>query len=213
MLIAGLAFALTSDTLKAPLDRGIAWAEGVMEADPLLGAVVFFVLSVMSAMLTFTTSIVLVPPANLVWGRTLTFLLLWAGWMAGAALAYLIGQLARPLVMKMGYKEKLEEYQDFAHRKLNFWIVLLICTAAQSEISGYFFGGLHYPLIKYLGAMLIVEAMYAFVVVTAGQSLLHSNPYSLLAVLFALALVIGVATLLIKRLKRKREPNDEAVIR
>jgi uncharacterized membrane protein YdjX (TVP38/TMEM64 family) len=202
--VAGLVFLLTSDSLKAPLERAVQWGERVMKADPVLGAIVFFFLSMLSATLTFTSSIVLVPPANLVWGRTITFLLLWAGWIAGATLAYVIGRLARPLVMRMGYREKLEEYQDFAQRKMTFWVVLLICTAAQSEISGYFFGGLHYSYWKYIGAMVIVEAMYALVVVTAGQSLLHSNPYSLLAVLAGLALVIFVATAVVRRLKRKR---------
>ena len=95
-----------NDFVKGVTDR----AEGIINDHPAAGAVVFFILSAASAMLAFASTAILVPPAIEVWGIPVTFLLLWGGWMAGAIAAYGIGRLARPLVIRMGYKHKLEEY-------------------------------------------------------------------------------------------------------
>lgn len=174
-----------------------------MDDNPTLGAVLFFLLSMLSATLNFTTSAILVPPANLAWGRTITFLLLWSGYLAGAVMAYGIGRLARPLVYKMGYKHKLEEYKEFANTKMKFWTVLLICIAAQSELSGYLFGGLHYSFGKYMLAMVIVEALYAWLIVVAGQGLVNASPTSMLLSIAGFFAVAFTAGWLVRRMKRK----------
>jgi uncharacterized membrane protein YdjX (TVP38/TMEM64 family) len=136
-----------------------------------MGAAVFFLFAAISAMLAFTSSVVLVPPANLVWGKFITFLLLWGGWIAGAIAAFGIGNVARPLLVRLGYQETLDEYQQFVSKRMKFWTAFLFCIAVPSEVPGYLFGGLRYPFLKFLGAIAIAEAIYAFGIVIAGQNL------------------------------------------
>jgi hypothetical protein len=100
-----LAFFLYSPIFKNFVDEAADWAKNIMGAHPIIGALVFFLFSAVSAMLAFASSVVLVPPANLVWGKLVTFLLLWGGWMAGAIAAFGIGKLVRPLVIQLGYRE------------------------------------------------------------------------------------------------------------
>ena len=98
-------------TFKGWLEGVVEWAEGIMKAYPVAGSVVFFLLSAISAMLAFASSMLLVPPANEVWGKPVTFLLLWGGWTLGAVGAYFIGYFARPLLYRLVKRQTLEEYQ------------------------------------------------------------------------------------------------------
>src|SRR5688572_31735505 len=69
LLLAFLSYSVTFRNLIAAAN---GWAEGIMNAHPLAGAAVFFLFSGLSAMLAFTSSAVLVPSANLVWGKLVT---------------------------------------------------------------------------------------------------------------------------------------------
>ncbi len=153
-----------------------------MNAHPFIGAVVFFLFAAISAMLAFTSSVVLVPPANLVWGKLVTFMLLWGGWLAGAIAAFGLGRVARPLLIRLGYRETLDEYQQFVSKRMKFWATVLFCLAVPSEIPGYVFGGLRYPFVKFLGAIAIAESIYAFGIVIAGQSLVTAKPFPLIVI-------------------------------
>jgi uncharacterized membrane protein YdjX (TVP38/TMEM64 family) len=175
-----------------------------MNAHPVTGAAVFFFFAAASAMLAFTSSVVLVPPANLVWGKLLTFLLLWGGWMVGAIAAFGIGNVARPLLVRLGYQGTLEHYQQFASKRMKFWAVLLFCFAVPSEVPGYLFGGLHYPFWKFFGAIAIVEAIYAFGIVIAGENLVADKPASLLVTVAILIVIAIVARWLLRRLKKRK---------
>jgi uncharacterized membrane protein YdjX (TVP38/TMEM64 family) len=201
-----LTFLLYSPTFRNFVDEATIWAEVRMRAHPLTGAAVFFFFAAGSAMLAFTSSVVLVPAANLVWGKLITFLLLWGGWIAGAIAAFGIGNVARPLLIRLGYQETLQHYQQFISKRMKFWAVLLFCFAVPSEVPGYLFGGLHYPFWKFLAAIAIVEAIYAFGIVIAGENLVADKPFSLLAVV-AILIIIGIAarSLLSKLKKRKAE--------
>src|SRR5687767_6560524 len=177
-----------------------------MNAHPVTGAAVFFFFAAVSAMLAFTSSVVLVPPANMVWGKLITFLLLWGGWIAGAIAAFGIGSVARPLLVRLGYQETLDKYQQFVSKRMKFWSVLLFCFAVPSEVPGYVFGGLHYPFLKFLGAIAIVESIYAFGIVIAGENLVAAKPLSLLTTV-AVLIVIGVSARLLLRRLKKRKPE------
>jgi len=199
-----LAFLLYSPTFRNFVDQATDWAKVFMNAHPVTGAAVFFFFAAVSAMLAFTSSVVLVPPANLVWGKLITFLLLWGGWIVGAIAAFGIGNVARPLLIRLGYQETLEHYQQFASKRMKFWAVLLFCFAIPSEVPGYLFGGLHYPFWRFLGAIAIVEAIYAFGIVIAGENLVAGRPFSLLATV-AILIVIGIgARLLLSKLKKRK---------
>lgn len=203
---AALLFALLlhSTTFTDFMDDAVEWAEDIMDAHPVIGAVVFFLATALSAMLAFASSTVLVPPANLVWGKLVTFLLLWSGWMVGAIAAYGIGRLARPLLMRLGYKETLEKYQQFVSKKMQFWAVLLLCLAVPSEVPGYLFGGARYPFWKFLGAIAIAEGIYASGLVIAGESLVEAEPLTILAVIGILIAIAAGAGLLLRALKKRK---------
>lgn len=175
-----------------------------MSSYPIAGAVIFFLFAAISAMLAFTSSVVLVPPANLVWGKLITFLLLWGGWIAGAIAAFGIGKVARPWLVRLGYKEKLEQYQQFVSRRMKFWTAVLFCLAVPSEIPGYLLGGLRYPFPKFLGAIALAESIYAFGIVIAGQSLVAAKPIPLLIMIAVLILILISARLLLRKVKRPK---------
>jgi uncharacterized membrane protein YdjX (TVP38/TMEM64 family) len=201
-----LTLLLYSATFRNFVDKATDWAKVIMDAHPIMGAAVFFLFAATSAMLAFTSSVVLVPPANLVWGKLITFFLLWGGWMAGAIVAFGIGNVARPLLIRLGYQQTLDKYQQFVSKRMKFWTVLVFCFAVPSEVPGYLFGGLHYPFWKFLGAIAIVESIYAFGIVIAGENLVAAKPLSLLTTV-AILIVLGVAARLLLRRIKKPKPG------
>lgn len=190
-----VALVALSPPFKVLADQAIDWAQATMEQHPGAGALVFFLFSAVSAMLAFASSVVLVPPASAVWGKPLTVLLLWGGWMLGAAAAYGIGRLAHPLLARSGYADKLAKYQDYVSRRMKFWAVLLFCIAVPSEIPGYLFGTMRYPFPKFLAAMAIAEGGYAFGIVVAGESLAVDRPLPFFIAVGVLAVVAVLAGL------------------
>jgi uncharacterized membrane protein YdjX (TVP38/TMEM64 family) len=199
-----VALFLYSPTFKHWVDAAMNWAEQVMDEHPLVGAAVFFVFSAISAMLAFASSVVLVPPANVAWGKQVTFLLLWGGWLTGSIVSYGIGRLARPLLNRLSYEKKLNEYQQFVSRRMKFWAVLLFCIAIPSEIPGYLFGGMRYSFAKFTAAIGTAEVFYAIGVVYAGERLLAARPHAAFVTLGILGIVALGAGLLIRVLKRRR---------
>lgn len=182
------------------------WAKDIMNAHPVTGAAVFFLFSALSAM-PFASSAVLVPSANLVWGKLVTFLLLWGGWLTGAIAAFGIGNRARPLLIYLGYKKTLERYQNFASKRMKFWAALLFCIAVPSEVPGVLFGGVRYPFLKFLGAMAIAEAIYALGLVIAGENLVAAKPLPFL-VTIGILLVIGFgAGVVLRAIKKRKSPG------
>jgi uncharacterized membrane protein YdjX (TVP38/TMEM64 family) len=193
-----------SATFRNFIDQATGWAKEIMSAHPVMGTAVFFLFSAVSAMLAFASNAVLVPPANLVWGKPVTFLLLWGGWITGAIAAYGIGKLARPLLNYVGYKKTLEEYQQFVSQRMKFWAVLLFCFAVPSEVPGYLFGGVHYPFLKFLAAIAIAESIYAFGLVVVGESLVAFKPLPLVATVGILIVITVGAGLLLRTLKKRK---------
>lgn len=199
-----VALLLHSAAFNNFVDEATNWTRGFIKSNPVAGAVVFFLFSALSAMLAFASSVVLVPSANLVWGKFITFLLLWGGWIAGAIAAFGIGRLAFPVLTRLGYKEKLEKYQQFVSKHMKFWAVLLFCMAVPSEVPGYLFGGAHYPFLKFIIAIAIAESIYAVGVIIAGEGLLAAKP-SLLLTAVGMLIVIAVAAGFGLRMLKKRK--------
>ena len=195
---------LYSDSFKNLVGEITHWTKNLMQTHPLIGAVVFLVFAGLSAMLAFTSSVVLVPAANLVWGKLITFLLLWGGWVMGAVAAFGLGKLARPLIRRLGFQEKLEEYEQFVSRRMKFWAALVFCIAVPSEIPGYLFGSLRYPFPKFLGAIAIAEAIYALGIVLAGDSLITAEPLPLIATVVVLIAILVTARFLLRTQKRSK---------
>lgn len=200
LALAGL---LYSPYFKDLVENATHWAEGIMDANPVMGAVIFFLFSALSALLAFASSAVLVPAANLAWGAPVTFLLLWGGWLVGAIAAYGIGRVAHPLLVRLGYGETLAKYEKFVSSRMRFWTVLVLCIAIPSEIPGYLLGGAHYPFLRFLAAMGIAEGLYALGVVIMGDSLMEAEPGVLLAAAGALIAAAAVATLVLRKTKKR----------
>jgi uncharacterized membrane protein YdjX (TVP38/TMEM64 family) len=195
---------LFSPSFKNSVDAAMNWAEGLMDGHPVAAAAVFFLFSAISAILAFATSIVLVPAANLAWGQLITFLLLWGGWLAGSIVSYGIGRLARPLVNRLSYEKKLDEYQQFVSKRMKFWAVLVFCIAIPSEIPGYLFGGMRYSFLKFVAAIGIAEVIYGIGTVYAGERFLAARPYALFVTLGILGIIALAAGVLMRLLKRRR---------
>jgi uncharacterized membrane protein YdjX (TVP38/TMEM64 family) len=205
--LAVLGFVVFSPTFHGWIERVTRWAEDIMRAHPVSGGAVFFALTAASAMLTFASGVVLVPSATEVWGKPVTFLLLWGGWMAGSGAAYAIGYFARPLLVRLVSREKLEEYQQLVSKRMKFWAALLFCFAAQSEISGYVLGGLRYSFWKFLAAIAIAEAAFALGVIVAGESLLEARPLALAVSVGVLVGAVVAAGMVLRAQKRKRKTS------
>lgn len=203
-IAAFVGFMMFSPTAKGWIEKVAEWAESIMRANKGAGAALFFVLSAFSAILAFASSAILVPPAAEVFGKPVTFLLLWGGWVAGAVVAYGIGHYARRLLTHLVSKEKLEEYQELVSKRMPWWMALLLCLAVPSEIPGYLLGSLHYSFWRFLAAISIAEAIYAIGIVIAGESLLEADPAVLAgAVAIMLAIAVGAGFILRKRKKRE----------
>lgn len=199
-----VAVLLFSGAAQKVAEGAAGWAKGVMTARPIAGVAVFFLFSAVSAMLAFTSSAVLVPPANLVWGRIITFLLLWGGWIAGAIAAYGIGSLARPMLVRLGYEPTLTKYQRFVSKRMKFWAVLLFCIAVPSEVPGYLFGGLHYPFFRFIAAIALAEGVYAFGLIVAGDSLVTARPIRLLITVIVMIVIAAGAGWLFRTLRKRK---------
>jgi uncharacterized membrane protein YdjX (TVP38/TMEM64 family) len=200
-----LTLPLYSDIFENFVAEAAGWAKDLINAHPVAGAMVFILFSALSAMLAFTSSAVLVPPANLVWGKLITFVLLWGGWIMGAVAAFGIGRLARPFLIGLGYKETLDKYRQLVSKRMKFWAVLVFCIAVPSEVPGYLFGGVHYPFWKFITAIAIAESIYAFGLVVAGESLVAAKPLPLLASIGILIVLAAGASLLLRKLRKRNE--------
>lgn len=199
-----LAFLSYSATFRNFIEAVTGWAERIINDNPVTGALVFLLFSSVSAMLAFTSSAVLVPAANLVWGKLITFLLLWGGWVVGAIAAFGIGNRARPLLIYLGYKDTLDEYQQFVSKRMRFWAVLLFCIAVPSEVPGYLFGGARYPFLKFVCAIAIAESIYAFGLVVASESLVAAKPLPLVVTAGIMIVIALGAGVLLRKLKKRK---------
>jgi uncharacterized membrane protein YdjX (TVP38/TMEM64 family) len=199
---------IMSPAIQGRLDAAAAWTIGFAEMHPRLGAAIFVLFSAVSAMLAFFSSGVLVPPAILVWGRLGAFVLMWAGWTLGAVAAYGIGWAATPWLARLGYEKKLEKYQRGVSTHMRFWQVLVFCLAVPSEVPGYLFGSAHYSFAKFLIAIGIAEAVYAALLILAGQQLIA---YRFSAVVLAggvLAAVVVIGVIVSKKKRAKLPPPE-----
>jgi uncharacterized membrane protein YdjX (TVP38/TMEM64 family) len=167
-------------------------AKAIITGHPLLGAVLFVVLSALAAMLAFFSSAVLVPPAVYAWGPVACSALLWAGWMLGGLASYgLAYWFGRSVLRWMAPGKSIARYQQRFRQEASFGFVLLFQFALPSEIPGLVLGLAHYPLERYLAALAIVELPYAIGTTLLGASFV-SRRFGLLLSLGALAAIAAV---------------------
>ena len=174
IFIAGLIAA--SDTLHDKTGEIIVWCEALISRSPLLGLLVFVLLSIAAAMVAFFSSAVFVPVAVYAWGPTVCLILLWLGWLLGGIASFCIGRfLGRSVTAMLVGEEKLASWQQQLQGRTKFIHILLFQAAVPSEIPGYVLGILRYKFPLYLVALAITEMPYAIAAVYLGESFLEGR--------------------------------------
>jgi uncharacterized membrane protein YdjX (TVP38/TMEM64 family) len=181
LLLGGLVLLTTSGAFQSALARLLAEAGPVITEHPFWGAALFVLVSALSAMLAFFSSAVLVPVALHTWGKLVTVLLLWVGWIVGGASAYGIARYwGRPVVRRLTSASRLARYEERISQRSSWSLVLLFQLAVPSEIPGYVLGLARYGLRRYLAILALAELPYAVGTVYLGASLLERQTLVLL---------------------------------
>lgn len=192
-LVAGLIALARSDTLHRELLDVLEAAKVVMAAHPVGGPLAFIGLSAISAMLAFVSGAVLVPAAVYAWGAVPTMLMLWLGWTLGGVTAWTLAALfGRPVLRWIVAAETLSRYQHLLDKRPRFTSVLLFQLALPSEIPGYLLGLAHYPLLRYVAALMLAELPYAIGTVLLGVGFVKRDTATLVAVCLVGAVAIAV---------------------
>ena len=177
VLAVGIALLVTvsSDGIHAFLLGQVTAVGEKVSTHPVWGAVVFVLLSAVSAMFAFFSTGVIVPVALVTWGQMGTLFLLWIGWILGGVCAYTLSRLlGRRVVTALTSGDALA-YGDRVSAKAPFRLILLFQLGVPSEIPGYVLGLLRYPFLTYVTALSLAELPYAVATVYLGDSFLQRN--------------------------------------
>ena len=190
-VLAAVAFIVSSDTVSAQLQLVLQQTIGLIREHPVLGAALFVLVSALSAMLMFFSGAVLVPVGIESWGEIGCLLLLWTGWFLGGLVSYGIGrQFGRSIVAHLVAEQDLRGYEARMMRNTGFVAAFLLQLAFPSDVVGYVFGLVHFPLRVYVAALLCAELPYAVGTVFLGAAFLQQHWIGL-----AMGLVIAAGVL------------------
>lgn len=190
----GLTLLGSTSVVHDGLSHLFALVKTQVATHPIKGALLFVLAAALGAMLAFVSSAVLVPVAIYAWGEETTFLLLWAGWLAGGVASYGIGRfLGRPILKRLTSVEQIEVYERRIGARAGFPLVLLFQLAMPSEIPGYVLGLLRYPLALYLVILAFAELPYAIGVTFLGGALMNGQMIRFALVAFAGIVLLGYA--------------------
>ncbi len=173
-----------------------AWALKEYETGHvLILEIVFVILGAISAMLSPFSSAPLIPFAVAIWGKTLTIVLLFIGWIIGGSLTYLLGNKIGYHILKnyVTLDGAIATYRHRLNPGTEFTIVLLFRLAMPAEIPGYILGTIRYNFWKYLLATGIAELPFAILTVYAGGAVLDKNPYMLAGMAVAIVAILSGA--------------------
>jgi uncharacterized membrane protein YdjX (TVP38/TMEM64 family) len=138
------------------------------------------------------------------WGKPLSLLLLWAGWLLGGALAYASARvLGRPFVRWLTSEAALQRFDRRLGPDTKFSHILLLQAALPSEIPGYLLGLAGYPFRKYLAALALAELPFVFATVYLSAGFVNAQVGVVLAVGVAIA-VFSVAAFQVLRRRLRR---------
>ena len=201
------ALLLSLDSVYALLRQGLAALDPLIAAHPILGAVVFTLLSALAAVMAFFSSAIMVPSAVLAWGSALTVLLLWIGWLIGGLAMYALGRSFRhPRAQGAKPSGRFAAYLPNSTEELRLPLVLLWQLALPSEIPGYLCGYLGVPFRTYFLALALGELPFALGAVLLGESVVDRK----LGVLLAIGAVAATFAYFIFRAMHKRMPTPGA---
>jgi len=162
LICVSVAVLLSVDQVYESLQRALSTAEPLIAGHPYLGAVAFVLLAAISAVLAFFSSALLLPVAVFTWGSTVTFGLLWLGWLLGGLGTYALGRgLRRPEAEAPKTASQFDFYLQRIPGEATFALVLLLYLALPSEIPGYVCGYLGVRLRTFFAALAVAELPYA----------------------------------------------------
>lgn len=198
----------SSAELQDGYDRLIAFIDGYASQQPLLSVLVFLLLTVLSVLLLFFSSVFMVPVAVSLWGPFNSTLLLLAGWLAGAVVSYAIGRfLGLPVLRQFISETKLDYYQKMLSQHAGLMPIFLARFTLPSEIPGYVLGASRFNFTKYMWITLLAEIPYAIVTVYAFDAILRGDPFTLGSIvavwLLAFTLLVRLVYNKVQRAKRK----------
>lgn len=187
VLLVALVVIATLATASGPLHHAvleiIGAAEPFIQRHAVAGAILFFLLSALSASVIFFSTAVITPVAIDAFGPLTTLLLLWLGWILGGMTSYAIGRhLGRRVASWFVDPLRLIDYERRARRLASFRHVLLFQLAVPSEIPGYVLGLAGCRFRTFAVAMALGELPFAVGAVYLGQSFLDRNYLLLLAI-------------------------------
>jgi uncharacterized membrane protein YdjX (TVP38/TMEM64 family) len=198
IIVAGIIAA--SETLHDEAATLIVWTESVIALNPHLGMAVFVLLAMLSAMVAFFSSAILVPVAVYTWGKATCLVLLWLGWLLGGVASFCIGRfLGRRFAAMLIGEEKIAGWASQVSERTRFIHVLFFQAIVPSEIPGYVLGILRYRFSFYLLALAITELPYVIGVVFLGEYFVQGKS----TVIIVLGLAIVVVGTLVIQLKKK----------
>ena len=207
ILIVLVGLVAASDTLHNRTEEIIVWIEGVISQTPVLGMVLFVLLSMVSAMVAFFSSAVFAPIAIYAWGKAGTFMLLWLGWLLGSILSFCVGRfLGRSVVGMIIDEKKIAGWERELGERSRFIHILMFQAAVPSEIPGYVLGILHYRFPLYLTALALTEIPYAIATVYLGEFFLEGE--STVFILLGIAVIVLGVFLLQGIRKLMSQRND-----
>jgi len=197
-----------SSQLHGPAETAIEFVGSIIQKNPGWGVFAFLALAALSAMLSFFSSVLIIPVAAHQWGQVNTVALLWVGWLAGGATTYAIGRfVGARLAGLLVSTERVKYYEDRLTARAPFWIILLLQLAVPSEIPGYVLGSLKYRFPAYLLAIALGEFPFAVAAVFLSSEFL-SRRYWMVAVVGIAG--IGFLAWAISRLHRELEKKAPA---
>jgi uncharacterized membrane protein YdjX (TVP38/TMEM64 family) len=208
--VGALVLVASADSLHALLVSLTDRVTPLMQSRPAMGAMLFVLISALSAMLAFFSSAVLVPVAVQVWGTWGTIALLWLGWIAGGVLAYSIARTAgRPMVARLVKGDLLARYESRVSDHAPLGLVLLFQLGLPSEIPGYLLGLARYSLLRYLFALAVAELPWAIVTVLLGTTLMERRVPVLIGVGAVAAALSGLAFVALHRRLRAADATRQ----
>jgi uncharacterized membrane protein YdjX (TVP38/TMEM64 family) len=204
LLVAAVVALAASDTVHGWIEQLSTLAAEMIAAYPRLGIAVFVVASILSAMLAFFSTALVVPVAIYAWGEGTTLALLWLSWFIGGCFSYAIGRtLGRRIAGWLIGAKTIEYYGSRLSAHAGFLTILLAQLALPSEVPGYVLGTLRYRFVVYLAALAIGELPYALGTVYLGESFLQREYGLLIAIgLTGIALSVLAFVHLHRRIER-----------
>lgn len=206
LAVVAAAIVAASERLHQEIVHLIALAAPTIAAHPVWGAVVFVAVSALGAILVFVSSWLLVPIGVEAWGPWWCAAFLMAGWFLGGAVTYAIGRyLGRPMIRRLLPDQLIARYEGRIPAGGGFLPAVLVTVSVPSDIGGYFFGLVRYPVRAYFPALLVGELPYGLGAVLLSDAFLQRR----LAVMLAVAGVTGLVLLWARR-HRHPTPATEA---